>query len=88
MEPMSSNEKTKNSSLSKRRGSIVKSINKLASSFVSDEAGTAASASLASMMPMFMMNADAAATVAAPATAGAVSAGDVEARVGYVVEGG
>jgi hypothetical protein len=49
-----SNEKTK-SSLSDKRGSIVKSIDKLASSIASDEASSAASASSASMMPMFMM---------------------------------
>jgi len=48
-------EKTKNS-LSERRGSIVKSIDKLASSIVStDEANSAAAASSSSMMPMFLV---------------------------------
>jgi hypothetical protein len=55
MEPAASNEKTKNSSLSERRGSIVKSTDKLASSIASDEASAATSASSASMMPMFMV---------------------------------
>jgi len=50
-----SNEKTKNS-LSERRGSIVKSIDKLASSIVTtDEANSAAAASSSSMMPMFLV---------------------------------
>jgi hypothetical protein len=55
VEPASSNEKMKNSSLSERRGSIVKSIDRLASSIASGKASTAASASSASMMPMLMM---------------------------------
>jgi hypothetical protein len=38
MEPVSSNKKMKNSSFSERRGSIVKLIDKLASSIASDEA--------------------------------------------------
>jgi hypothetical protein len=45
--------KTKNSQ-SKRRGSSVKSIDKLASSIVTDEANSAAAASSSSMMPMFL----------------------------------
>jgi hypothetical protein len=47
------NEKTKNS-LSDKRGSIVKSIGKLASSIMSDEANSAASASSASMVMLQM----------------------------------
>jgi hypothetical protein len=51
----SSNEKTKNS-LSERRESIVKSIDKLASFIVApEEANSAAAASLSSMMLMFLM---------------------------------
>jgi 16S rRNA C1402 (ribose-2'-O) methylase RsmI len=50
-----SNEKTKNS-LSERRVSIVKSIDKLASSIVlTDEANSAAAVSSSSMMPMFLV---------------------------------
>ncbi len=49
-----STEKTK-SSLSDKRGSIVKSIDKLASSINTDEANNAASASSASLMPMMLM---------------------------------
>jgi len=50
-----SNEKTK-ISLSERRGSIVKSMDKLASSIVStDEANSAAAGSSSSMMPMFLV---------------------------------
>jgi hypothetical protein len=49
-----SNEKTKNS-LSEKRGSIVKSIDKLASSIATDEASAVAVASSSSMMPMFMV---------------------------------
>jgi hypothetical protein len=49
-----SNEKTKNS-LSERKGSIVKSIDKLASSIASDEVNSIAAASLSSMMPMFLV---------------------------------
>jgi len=45
--------KTK-SSQSERRGSIVKSIDKLASSIATDEANSAAAASSSSMMPMFL----------------------------------
>ncbi len=55
-EPSSSllSEKTKNS-LSEKRGSIVKSIDKLASSIASDEANSVASASNSAMMPMMML---------------------------------
>jgi hypothetical protein len=50
-----SNKKMKNS-LSERRGLIVKSIDKLASSIVTtDEANSAAAASSSSMMPMFLV---------------------------------
>jgi len=49
-----SNKKTKNS-LSKRRGSIVKSIDKLASSIATDEANSAAAASSSLLMRMFLV---------------------------------
>jgi len=49
-----SNEKSKNS-LSEKRGSIVESIDKLASSIATDEASVVAVASSSSMMPMFMV---------------------------------
>jgi hypothetical protein len=49
-----SNEKTKNS-LSEKRGSIVKLIDKLASSIATDEAKSTASESFASLMLMFMI---------------------------------
>jgi len=56
VEPSSSSEKTKNSSLSEKRGSIVKSIDKLASSISADEANTAAAASTSGgIMPMMLM---------------------------------
>jgi hypothetical protein len=55
LEPSSSNEKTKNSSLSEKRGSIVKSIDKLASSIASNEISSAATASSLTMMPMLMV---------------------------------
>jgi len=56
VEPSSSSEKTKNSSLSEKRGSIVKSIDKLASSISADEANTAAVASTSGgVMPMMLM---------------------------------
>jgi hypothetical protein len=56
MEPTSSSEKTTNSSLSEKRGSIVKSIDKLASSISADEANTAAMASTSGgIMPMMLM---------------------------------
>ncbi len=45
--------KTKN--LSDKRGSIVKSIDKLASSIASDEANTSATALTSTMMPMIMV---------------------------------
>ncbi len=48
------NEKTKNS-LSDKRGSIVRSIDKLASSIVSDEVRSDISASMMPMMPMLQM---------------------------------
>jgi len=53
MSSESISEKTKNSQ-SKRRGSIVKSIDKLASSIATDETNSAAAASSSSMMPMFL----------------------------------
>jgi hypothetical protein len=56
VEPSLSSEKTKNSSLSEKRGSIVKSIDKLASSISADEANTAAVASTSGgVMPMMLM---------------------------------
>jgi len=56
VEPSLSSEKTKNSSLSEKRGSIVKSIDKLASSISADEANTAAMASTSGgIMPMMLM---------------------------------
>jgi hypothetical protein len=56
VEPSLSSEKTKNSSLSEKRGSIVKSIDKLASSISADEANTAAAASTSGgIMPMMLM---------------------------------
>jgi hypothetical protein len=56
MEPSSSNKKMKNSSFSEKRGSIVKSIDKLASSITTDEFNIAAMASTSGgMMPMMLM---------------------------------
>jgi len=50
-----SNEKTKNSLSGERRGSIVKSIDKLASSIAADEVNAVAAAFSSSMNPMFMV---------------------------------
>jgi hypothetical protein len=56
VEPSLSSKKRKKSSLSEKRGSIVKSIDKLASSITTDEANSAAMASASSgMMPMMLM---------------------------------